>query len=78
MIRLMAQTVDLSRSGIIAPPNHIKTFDVSQIEQAMLHFARGTHIGKVVVTFKDPKSLLPVSSDDSLISRVRILLTATL
>lgn len=31
----------------------------------MMHFARGTHIGKVVVTFNDPKSLLPVSSDVS-------------
>ena len=73
----MAQTVDLFRSGIIAPLNHIKTFDISQIEQEMMHFSRSTHIGKVVVTFKDPKSLLPVSSDVSLISVVRILLTAT-
>lgn len=56
--------VDIFRSGIVAPLNHIKTFDISQIEQAMMHFARGTHIGKVVVTFKDPKSLLPVSSDE--------------
>lgn len=77
MIRLMAQMVDLFRSGIVAPLNHIKTFDISQIEQAMMHFARGTHIGKVVVTFKDPKSLLPVSSDVSFISLVRTLLTAT-
>ena len=75
MIRLMAQTVDLFRSGIIAPLNHIKTFDISQIEQAMMHFARGTHIGKIVVTFRDPKSLLLVSDDVSITSLVRILLT---
>ena len=75
MIRLMAQTVDLFRSGIIAPLNHIKTFHISQIEQAMMHFARGTHIGKIVVTFRDPKSLLLVSDDVSITSLVRILLT---
>ena len=72
----MAQTTDLFRAGIIAPIEHIKTFDISQIERAMMHFARGTHVGKVVVTFKNPKSLLPVSSDVLYISFVRILLTA--
>lgn len=74
----MAQTVYLFRSGTIAPLDHIKAFDISQIEQAMMHFARGTHIGKVVVTFQNPKSLLPVSSDVSLVFLTRILLTATL
>ena len=77
VIRLMAQTVDLLRSGIIAPLEHIRIFDISQIEQAMMHFARGTHIGKVVVTFKNPKSLLPVSNKFLLVFLVRILLTAT-
>ena len=78
MIRLMARTVDLFRSGTIAPLNHIKAFDISQIEQAMMHFARGTHIGKVVVTFQNSKSLLPVSSDVSSVFLVRILLIARL
>ena len=78
VIRLMAQTVDLFRSGVIAPLEHIKIFDISQIEQAMMHFAKGTHIGKVVVTFKDPKSLLPVSIRISLVFLVSISLTATL
>ena len=57
---LMAELGDLYRQGIIRPLSHIKTFDISQLEQAMMHFSKGTHIGKVVVTFQDSGAMLKV------------------
>ena len=57
---LMAELGDLYRQGVIKPLNHIKTFDISRLEQAMMQFAKGTHLGKVVVTFQDPRSMLKV------------------
>ena len=57
---LMAELGGLYRRGHVRPFRQIKTFDVSQLEQAMMHFAKGTHIGKIVVTFQDPETLLKV------------------
>ncbi|KAL8704809.1 MAG: hypothetical protein Q9201_002041 [Fulgogasparrea decipioides] len=57
---LMAELGDLYRQGVIGPIDHLTTFDVSRLEQAMMHFAKGTHLGKVVVTFQDPKAMLKV------------------
>lgn len=57
---LMAELGDLYRQGHIRPFRHIKTFDVSQLEQAMMQFAKGTHIGKIVVTFQDPNTVIKV------------------
>ena len=48
---LIAELGDLYRQGDIMPFSHIAIFDVSQLEQAMMQFAKGTHIGKIVVTF---------------------------
>ncbi len=58
--RLMAQVNDMFQKGIIQPIDHIKTFDISELEQAMTFFANGTHMGKVVVTFNNPQALLKV------------------
>lgn len=58
--KLMAELGDLNRRGVIRPIDHIKTFEISQLEQAMMYFAKGTHLGKVVVTFQDPKAVLKV------------------
>lgn len=57
---LMAEISHLYRQGHIRPFRHVKTFDVSQLEQAMMHFAKGTHVGKIVVTFQDPNTMLKV------------------
>ena len=57
---LMAELGDLYRRGHIRPFRQIKRFDVSQLEQAMMHFAKGTHVGKIVVTFEKPDTLLKV------------------
>ena len=56
--KLMAELGDLYRKGIIKPIDHIKTFDISQLEQAMMYFAKGTHLEKVVVTFQEPTEML--------------------
>ena len=57
---LMAELGRLHRQGVIRPFRHIQTFDVSQLEQAMVQFAKGTHLGKIVVTFQDPSAVLSV------------------
>ncbi|MCJ1377213.1 hypothetical protein MMC17_000305 [Xylographa soralifera] len=58
--KLMAELGDLHRKGVIRPIDYIKTFDISQLEQAMMYFAKGTHLGKVVITFKNPKAIIQV------------------
>ncbi|KAL9027875.1 MAG: hypothetical protein Q9196_003666 [Gyalolechia fulgens] len=57
---LMAELGHLYRKGIIRPIDHLTTFDISQLEQAFMHFAKGTHLGKVVVTFQDPNTMIKV------------------
>ncbi|KAL9011376.1 MAG: hypothetical protein Q9173_003774, partial [Seirophora scorigena] len=57
---LMAELGDLYRKRVIRPIEHLTTFDISQLEQAFMHFAKGTHIGKVVVTFQDPNAMVKV------------------
>ena len=56
----MAQVNDMFRVGIVKPIDHIRTFDISELEQAMIYFANGNHMGKVVVTFDKPEALLKV------------------
>lgn len=51
---------ELFSKGVMGPAEYIKTFDISELEQAMIYFARGTHKGKVVVTFENPGALLKV------------------
>jgi hypothetical protein len=58
----MAQLGEMIQSGSIEIVDAIKTFDITELEQAMVHFSTGSRIGKVVVTFEDPKSLLNVSN----------------
>lgn len=57
---LMAELGDLYRQGVIGPIDHLTTFDISQLEKAMMHFAKGIHLGKIVVTFQDPQAELKV------------------
>ena len=57
---LMTELGDLYRQGHIKPFDYITRFDVSRLEQAMMQFAKGTHVGKIVVTFQDPNSVLKV------------------
>ena len=40
------------RAGRITPIRPVATSDISQLDQTLLSFSRGTHLGKLVVTYK--------------------------
>ncbi|KAL8752540.1 MAG: hypothetical protein Q9184_005697 [Pyrenodesmia sp. 2 TL-2023] len=55
---LVAELGDLYRKGVMWSIDHLTTVDLSQLEQAFMYFAKATHLGKVVVTFQDPKAMV--------------------
>lgn len=56
--------MDLYRAGEIKPPP-ITTFDVADIVQAYRYFSTPDRVGKVVISFENDESLVPVSHLDS-------------
>ncbi|QSZ31907.1 hypothetical protein DSL72_001476 [Monilinia vaccinii-corymbosi] len=44
--------------GAIRPIPQITVFDVSDLDQALLYFSRGQHIGKIVVTYENKNSMV--------------------
>jgi NADPH:quinone reductase-like Zn-dependent oxidoreductase len=46
------------RAGRISPIRPLAASDISQLDQTLLTFSKGTHIGKLVVTFQNPDSLV--------------------
>ncbi|KAI1462952.1 polyketide synthase [Daldinia caldariorum] len=59
MGRLLMESVDKHyRAGHIGPVKPVTSSDVSQLDQVLLGFSKGTHIGKLVVTFQDPDALV--------------------
>ena len=56
----MKEVADLFRSGAIKQTSHVRTYDIAELEQGLLQFSKGTHIGKMVVTFDDPEAKLKV------------------
>ncbi|KAI0843956.1 hypothetical protein F5Y00DRAFT_256398 [Daldinia vernicosa] len=53
------------RDGLIRPVYPFSATDVSKLDQVLLRFSKGTHLGKLVVTFQDPQTqvkMLPISS----------------
>jgi len=56
----MAEIAALYWQGIVKPIDVITTFDVSQLEQPMVFMGKGAHVGKVVVTYTDPNSVVQV------------------
>jgi NADPH:quinone reductase-like Zn-dependent oxidoreductase len=61
IFRLMSEVGDMMRMGYIRPIPHLKTFDVADLESALLYFSQGKHIGKVVVTYTNRDSQVKVS-----------------
>ncbi|KAJ5266789.1 polyketide synthase [Penicillium angulare] len=59
--RLMQEVREMWEMKTIHPITPIKTFDISELEAAMKEFAKGTHVGKFVITFDKPKSELMLS-----------------
>ncbi|KAF1955974.1 polyketide synthase [Byssothecium circinans] len=55
---LMATVNQRVRAGQMGPLSSITTYDVSQLDQALMAFSKGTHIGKLVVTFQNPNALV--------------------
>ncbi|KAL1971037.1 hypothetical protein VTN77DRAFT_2871 [Rasamsonia byssochlamydoides] len=58
--KLLAESMDLIRSGIARPCAPIEVFDASEITRAFRHFSLGTRMGKVAVSFEDGQSRVKV------------------
>ncbi|KAL8788410.1 MAG: hypothetical protein Q9195_007289 [Heterodermia aff. obscurata] len=58
--RLMKTVNELYRTGGIAPIRPLSIFDVSELDQALSSFSQGKHIGKLAVSFQNPKSIVKV------------------
>ncbi|KAI4282897.1 MAG: hypothetical protein L6R38_002591 [Xanthoria sp. 2 TBL-2021] len=54
--QLMKTVNELHRAGRITPIRPFSVYDVSELDQALLNFSQGTHIGKLVVNFQNPSS----------------------
>lgn len=58
----MEEVGKLLRQKAVQPISPINSFDISQLEQALLFFSKGTHVGKIVVTYEDPEKVIKVQS----------------
>ncbi|KAK3178717.1 Type I Iterative PKS [Lepraria neglecta] len=56
--QLMKTVNELHQTGRIAPIHPLSVSDVSELDQTLLSFSRGTHIGKLVVSFQNPNSII--------------------
>ncbi|KAK4173766.1 putative polyketide synthase [Triangularia setosa] len=57
--RELLKTVDdLYRWGVIAPIRPFAVHDASELDRVLLGMSKGTHIGKLVVSFENPASLV--------------------
>ncbi|KAF2265025.1 polyketide synthase [Lojkania enalia] len=54
---LMQEAGEMLRAGKIKPLPY-KSFNISELDKAMLYFSKGKHIGKVVVSYEDQASLM--------------------
>ncbi|RYP70067.1 hypothetical protein DL771_005684 [Monosporascus sp. 5C6A] len=57
-VSLMKSVDKYYRAGNISPIKPFSVSDVSQLDQVLLGFSKGTHVGKHVISFLDPKSLV--------------------
>ncbi|CAI6332919.1 unnamed protein product [Periconia digitata] len=55
LMRSVHEHFTAARIGPVTPNT---TFDISQLDQALLRFSKGTHIGKMVVSYMDPNSMI--------------------
>ncbi|KAI2776595.1 KR domain-containing protein [Daldinia loculata] len=62
---LMQAVHNYYQDGLIKPVRPFSATDVSKLDQVLLRFSKGTHVGKLVVTFQDPQTpvkMLPIPS----------------
>ncbi|KAJ5152586.1 uncharacterized protein N7482_009064 [Penicillium canariense] len=55
---LMQAVDEHYRAGHIRPIHPMAVSDISQLDQTLLGFSKGTHVGKLVVSFQDPHTLV--------------------
>ena len=59
MANILMEAVDSHyRSGNFTPTPIISQYDISELDQALLGFSKGTHVGKLVITFQNPEALI--------------------
>ncbi|KAG4220523.1 hypothetical protein PC116_g30998, partial [Phytophthora cactorum] len=58
--RLMVETLQLYRAGEIRPLP-MRVFDSSRVAQAYQYFSNKDRVGKVVISFEDPRARVPVA-----------------
>ncbi|KAF1843183.1 polyketide synthase [Cucurbitaria berberidis CBS 394.84] len=56
--KLLAEVTEMLHNGSLPPVSPIKTFGISQLAPALLYLSKGTHVGKVVITYDDHSSLI--------------------
>ncbi|KAF1961727.1 hypothetical protein CC80DRAFT_531559 [Byssothecium circinans] len=59
---LMDVVGSMLSTGTIQPLDEIRTYDVSKLDSALLSLSKGTHIGKFVVSYENPDSLVKMVS----------------
>ena len=57
-LRLMKDVKELHKTGQITPIRPFTISDISELSQTLTSFSRGTHIGKLVVSFQNPNSII--------------------
>ncbi|KAL5381606.1 hypothetical protein DPSP01_007054 [Paraphaeosphaeria sporulosa] len=60
--RLMREVNEMITTGVLHPISPVKTFDISELESALMYFSQGKHIGKVAVTYtveEAPLKIIP-------------------
>jgi short-subunit dehydrogenase len=55
---LMAEVAQLASQGVVRPIELITKYDISELEHAMMYMSKNTHMGKIVITFTNPKTVL--------------------
>ncbi|TGJ78773.1 hypothetical protein E0Z10_g9991 [Xylaria hypoxylon] len=58
--QLMKQVDDLRRAEQITPIRPFTVSSISELDQTLLSFSKHTHVGKLVVSFLEPKSVIKV------------------
>lgn len=56
----MAEVAQLASQGVVRPIDMITTYDISEVEQAMMYMSKNIHVGKIVITFANPNTVLRV------------------
>ncbi|KAL6702555.1 hypothetical protein ACN47E_001552 [Coniothyrium glycines] len=67
--KLLAEVHNIHCRDIVRHFAPIESCNISHLATALLQFSKGTHIGKVAITYEDPASLINVRSSRSILTR---------